>query len=228
MFLYLTTRGGYIAHTLWLWAVSVNSPQENPDKNVAGLWFGQTSSAFNHQWKVHISGQHSCLSGVIELSHPSRVSIGSGNGLSPIWFQAISINNDDLFVMEPSTTNFSEIFIHKYHDLYWGECIPNCRFAKFAILSGLNFVKSLRGRVMHTCISKLNIIGSDNGFSLGWCQAIIWTNAGILLIQTLRKNFSETLIEIHISSFKHMNLKMSSAKWKSLHFDLYFIEISVQ
>ena len=76
---------------------------------------------------------------------------------------------------------------------------------------------------MHTRISKLNIIGLDNGFSLGWCQAIIWTNAGILLIQTLRKNFGETFIEIHISSFKHMNLKISS-----LHFDLYFIEISVQ
>ena len=38
------------------------------------------------------------------------------------------------------------------------------------------------GRLMHICVSKLNIIGSDNGLSPGRRQAIIWTNAGILLI----------------------------------------------
>ena len=41
---------------------------------------------------------------------------------------------------------------------------------------------TLRGWVTHICISKLNIIGSDNGLSPGRHQAIIWTNAGILLI----------------------------------------------
>ena len=34
----------------------------------------------------------------------------------------------------------------------------------------------------HTCIGKLTITGSDNGLSPGQCQAIIWTNAGILSI----------------------------------------------
>ena len=38
------------------------------------------------------------------------------------------------------------------------------------------------GRVMHICVNKLIIIGSDNGLSPGRRQAIIWTNAGILLI----------------------------------------------
>ena len=38
------------------------------------------------------------------------------------------------------------------------------------------------GRVMHICIGNLTIIGSDNGLSPGRRQAIIWTNAGILLI----------------------------------------------
>ena len=37
------------------------------------------------------------------------------------------------------------------------------------------------GRVIHICVSKLTIIGSDNGLSPGRRQAIIWTNAGILL-----------------------------------------------
>ena len=32
-------------------------------------------------------------------------------------------------------------------------------------------------RVMHICVSKLTIIGSENGLSPGRRQAIIWTNA---------------------------------------------------
>ena len=58
-----------------------------------------------------------------------------------------------------------------------------------------------------------NIIGSDNGFSPGCCQAIIWNNVGISLIGNLGTNFSETISEIHAFSFKKMHLKMSSAKW---------------
>ena len=45
------------------------------------------------------------------------------------------------------------------------------------------------GRVTHICVSKLTIIGSDNGLSPGRRQAIIWTNAGILLIGPLGTNF---------------------------------------
>ena len=69
-------------------------------------------------------------------------------------------------------------------------------------------------QVMHICISKLTSIGSDNGLSPGWCQAVIWTNGGILLIGLLATNFSEILIEIHTFSFKKMHLKISSAKWR--------------
>ena len=36
------------------------------------------------------------------------------------------------------------------------------------------------GRVMHICMSKLNIIGSDNGLSPARYQAIIWTNDVLL------------------------------------------------
>ena len=70
------------------------------------------------------------------------------------------------------------------------------------------------GRVTHICVSKLTIIGSDNGLSPGRRQAIIWTNAGILLIRTLGTNFSEILGEINSFSFSKMHLKMSSAKWR--------------
>ena len=53
------------------------------------------------------------------------------------------------------------------------------------------------GRVTHICVSKLTIHGSDNGLSPGRRQAIIWTNAGILLIRTLGTNVSEILCKIH-------------------------------
>ena len=70
------------------------------------------------------------------------------------------------------------------------------------------------GWVTHICVSKLTIIDSYNGLSPGRRQAIIWTNAGILLIGYLGTNFSEVLIEIHIFSFKKIDLKMSSGEWR--------------
>ena len=69
------------------------------------------------------------------------------------------------------------------------------------------------GRVTHICVGNLTIIGSDNGLSPGRRPAVIWTNAGILLIGPLGTNFSEILIEILTFSFKKMCLKVSSAKW---------------
>ena len=45
-------------------------------------------------------------------------------------------------------------------------------------------------------------------------QAIIWTNAGILLIGLLGTNFSEILIGIQTFSFTKLHLKTSSAKWR--------------
>ena len=50
------------------------------------------------------------------------------------------------------------------------------------------------GRVMHICVSKLTIIGSDNGLSPCQRQAIVWTNAGILSIGPLGTNLSEIFI----------------------------------
>ena len=70
---------------------------------------------------------------------------------------------------------------------------------------------------MHKCISKPTIIGSDIDLLPGQHLAIIWTNAGILLIQTSGTNFSKIVIEIHLSSFKKMHLEMSSVKCFSLN-----------
>ena len=70
------------------------------------------------------------------------------------------------------------------------------------------------GRVTHIGVSILTIIGSDYGLLPERHQAIIWTNAGILLIRTLGTNFSEIISKIHTFSFKKMHLKTLSAKWQ--------------
>ena len=59
---------------------------------------------------------------------------------------------------------------------------------------------------MHICVSEIIIIGSDNGLSPGRRQAIIWTNARILLIGPLGTDFNEILLEIDTFSFKKMHL----------------------
>ena len=75
-------------------------------------------------------------------------------------------------------------------------------------------MKTHWGRVTHICVGKPTIIVSDNGLSSGRRQAIIWTNAGILLIGPLGTNFREISIGIHTFSFKKMHSKISSAKWR--------------
>ena len=88
------------------------------------------------------------------------------------------------------------------------------------------------GRVTHICVSKSTITGSDNGLSPDRRQAIIWTNAGILLIGPLGTNFSENLMEILTFLFTKMRLKVSSAKWRpfclSLNVLSHFMNKSLQ
>ena len=70
------------------------------------------------------------------------------------------------------------------------------------------------GRVTHICVSKLPILGSDNGLSPVRHQSIIWTKDGILLVGPLGINFKEISIEILAFPFKKMRLKVTSAKWR--------------
>ena len=80
------------------------------------------------------------------------------------------------------------------------------------------------GRVTHLCNSKPTSIASDNGLSPARRQAIIWPNAGILLIGPLGTIFSEILSEIHIFSFK----KMLSGKWWPFRLGLNLLKMFVQ
>ena len=95
-------------------------------------------------------------------------------------------------------------------------------FANWRPSSPCHNVLTHWGRVTHICVSELTSIGSDNGLApgrhhiitSGRRQAIIYTNAGILLIWPVGTNLSEIWIEINTFSFKKMHLKMSSGKWR--------------
>ena len=103
--------------------------------------------------------------------------------------------------------NANIFFLRKKKYLHFAEEWPFC--------SGLNLLTHW-GQVTHICVGNLTIIASDNGLSPYRRQAIIWTNAGLLLIGPLGTNFSEILIEILTFSFKKMRLKVSSAKRRPL------------
>ena len=86
-----------------------------------------------------------------------------------------------------------------WHFLNGGDSVFEC----FVVLGLTHW-----GRVTHICVGELTIIGRR--------QAIIGTNARILLIGPLGTNFSKISIGIQTFSFKKMRLKMSSVEWRSL------------
>ena len=56
------------------------------------------------------------------------------------------------------------------------------------------------GQVTHICVSKLAIIGSDDGFSPGRRRAIFWTSTDLLLIgilETIWMEFKSKCINFH-------------------------------
>ena len=134
---------------------------------------------------------------------------------------ATSVGAVTMIEWQNMTCNLSAVSIRKNldprHMCIWGYFLSIspiyttnwCRICKRLMVSQLTHW----GRVTHICVGNLIVIGSDNGLSPGRHQAIIWTNAGILLIGTLGTNLSEILIEIQTFSFKKLRLKVSSAKW---------------
>ena len=65
-----------------------------------------------------------------------------------------------------------------------------------------------------TSVTRVSIC-SDNGLSPGRHQAIIWTNAGILLIGPLGTNFSEMLSEIQTFPLRKKNFNLNSVHFAS-------------
>ena len=93
--------------------------------------------------------------------------------------------------------------------------VKGCYIPDFGIFWHIMHVASVLthwGRVTHICIGNLSIIGSYNGLLPGQRQAIIWINAGILLIGPSGTNFSEILIVIKHFHWTKTHLKMLSGK----------------
>ena len=104
------------------------------------------------------------------------------------------------------------------------------RLKFYGSFNSFSFVSCLThwgGLMTHICVSKQTIIGSDNGLSPGRRQAIIWTNAGILLIGPWGTKFSDILIVFQTVSFKKMHLKMSSAKWRPFCLGLNVLNVEI-
>ena len=93
--------------------------------------------------------------------------------------------------------------------------------------NGLNILTHW-GQVTHICVSKLTIIGSDNGLSPARRQTIIWTNDGIWMIGPLRTNFCEILIEVITFLFKKIRLKVSSAKRRPICLGINVLKRNLQ
>ena len=73
------------------------------------------------------------------------------------------------------------IFLYNSSELYKEFGIITLRIVTpDAVTYFIVWYKNHWGRVMHTCVSNLTIIGSDNGLLPDRHQTIIWTNAGIL------------------------------------------------
>ena len=65
---------------------------------------------------------------------------------------------------------------------------------------------------MYTLVNQV-IFGSDNGLSPVRHQAIIWTNAGILLIRNLGTNFSE-ILNIQENTFENVVCEMATILYR--------------
>ena len=123
------------------------------------------------------------------------VYIGSIYDIRPV---SIFAKNIDTLILKQLSISYIP------NKLYWlYSWVKGCYIPDFAIFWHIMHVASVLthwGRVTHICIGNLSIIGSYNGLLPGQRQAIIWINAGILLIGPSGTNFSEILIEIQTFS----------------------------
>ena len=118
---------------------------------------------------------------------------------------------------------------HLQHNIVFSENLGKSGFnISYGLLNHIfNILAVLThwGRVTHLCVGSVTFIGTDNGLSPGRRQAIIWTNAGILLTGSLWTNLSEMIIETHTFSFKKIHLKISSAKWRPFYLGLNVVNL---
>ena len=108
-----------------------------------------------------------------------------------------------------NANNFLNNNLHKHHKAHpWGWYFGCCVSANYVLCLRLSRWLTHLGQRTHICLRKLTIIDSDNGLPPGRRQAIIWANAGILLIGPLGTNICDILTKSRIFSFMKLYLKM--------------------
>ena len=101
-------------------------------------------------------------------------------------------------------------------------------------LSRWNICVTHWGQGRHACVSKLNIIGSDNGLVPGRRQAIIWTNVHLLSIGPLGTNFAKlnqnTKLFVQENAFESIVCEMaailSRERWVNVWY-VYALQVFV-
>ena len=109
---------------------------------------------------------------------------------------SIEIASLALWIVTDTSIMFIQIF--NYLEMSMVKVIFDVQCLKFCFISSLTHW----GRVTHICVSKITIMGSDNGLSPDRRQAIIWTNARLLSIKPLRTYLNENLIKKQQFSLK--------------------------
>ena len=157
-----------------------------------------------------------CINSVVGVEHTDVEHKPHGDKASQATILVLVIKITGLWEMVFDILGRWRPELHHREKLFPLDVNCECHVVKFVLGLQQNLINTPLihwGRVTHICVSKLTIIGSDNGLSPGRRQAIIWTNAELLFIIPLRTNFNEMFIEILIFSLMKMRLKVSSAKW---------------
>ena len=150
--------------------------------HIRSMWHGKFLF-FNSSFHVYILCPAYCR----QLGPRMMVRIYRDN-LFPISHTGYSVHQNSVSIKYFYEESNLSTKVYNYHHANYYESISRVLIWIRTHYFGLNH----SGRVTDICVGKTNIIGSDNGLSPGRRQAIISTNAGILLIGTLGTNSSET------------------------------------
>ena len=129
----------------------------------------------------------------LENIGPIKVEEGDKAQVHGLWQVYVYIKNHYLendsyhFGTGSHSTNKIVVVVCKQNRCYFGNCLISCGHTIISLTWESPYLE--RGFITlrpsaHLCVFHLTIISSDNGLLPGRRQAIIWTNAGILLIRT--------------------------------------------
>ena len=133
-----------------------------------------------------------------------------GGGKCAVEHESVYTWNDGVCVISLWLDDiFKYIFIFYYFVLFTSNSMLSFLFYYVNLPKGellVNLCVSTLidwGRVTRICVGNITIIGSDNCLSPGRRHAIIWTDAGILIIGPSKTDFNE-IIHFHSRKFENV------------------------